>query len=378
MSLPGRIVLGVTIAASLKFLGPLPALLSHAGWDVHLVSNPGKQAQVMTHENLTFHAISMARKPSLAGDLRSLFLWFRLLKKLNPTIVSIGTPKAALLGIFAAWALRVPRRVYVLRGLRLETTSGPSRWLFHQLERVTAGCATHVLSVSHSLAAKYAELGLCSATKITVLGHGSSHGVDIERFSAKPREKIEAERERLGLAPGVPVLGFVGRFSRDKGAQAILATRKKLLENSIDNELLILGRVEDSSQIIEELNAQGRPVKHLGEVSNVEDFYPLMTVLLLPTKREGFPNVVLEAGAAGVPAVATSVTGAVDSILHNETGFLVELGSDEGFANTVQRLLNDTRNLARLGEAAKTRASQHFEEKKVCSTFATYYMNLIP
>lgn len=376
MSSPGRIVLGVTIAESLKFLGPLPNLLANAGWEVHLVSNPGQEAQASDQENITFHGISMARKPSLARDSPSLFHWFRLLAKLNPTIVSIGTPKASLLGIFAAWVLRIPRRVYVLRGLRLETTRGPSRWLLWLLERVTAGCATHVLAVSHSLSAKYLQLGLCAATKITVLGSGSSHGVNVERFSRKPPKEVEARRVELGLAPGLPVLGFVGRFSKDKGAQTILATRKKLLRDGVDHEILILGPIEDSQRVFDELNSTGRPVKHSGEVGNVEDFYPLMTVLLLPTKREGFPNVVLEAAVAGVPTIATSVTGAVDSVIHNVTGILVAPEPSEIFPVAVEELLRNSPKIRKLGKAAETRTTEEFDEKRVSTLYRSYYENL--
>lgn len=378
MSAPLGIVLGVTIAESLKFLGPLPALLSNSGWDVHLVSHPVREAQIAIPENVTFHGIPMARKPSIGSDLRSLFLWLRVLKKTNPTIVAIGTPKASLLGIFAAWALQVPRRVYVLRGLRLETTSGIFRGLLYLIERLTAACSTHILAVSHSLAAKYVRLGICPAAKITVLGSGSSHGVDTKRFSPGLPKELKKQRMQLGLAPKVPVLGFVGRFSKDKGAEAIFATRKKLAESNIDHEILIVGPVEDSQEILDELNSWGRPVKSVGEVDNVEDFYPLMTVLLLPTKREGFPNVVLEAGAAAVPSVTTSVTGAVDSVIHGETGYLVETGSDEAFAEAVKTLVQDLGTLYKLGEAARKRIIQEFEEIQVCRMHMAYYTKLLP
>lgn len=376
MTQPIRIVLAVTIAESLKFLGPLPKMLSSAGWDVHLVSNPGQVAQDINTRGVSIHALPMDRKPSIAQDLPALFLWFKLLRRIRPTIVSIGTPKASLLGIFAAWFLRVPQRVYVLRGLRLETTRGPSRLLLWLLERVTAECATHVLAVSHSLAAKYLELGLCDSDKITVLGSGSSHGVDLKRFSPKPPREVEAKRKELGLSPGVPVLGFVGRFSRDKGTRAILETRKKLVERGIDHEILILGPVEDSQTILDEMNTLGRRAKHVGEVSNVEDFYPLMALLLLPTKREGFPNVVLEAGAAEVPAVTTTATGAVDSVVHGTTGLLVPQDSDDQFAETVADLIQATQELASLGLAARKRIVEEFDESYVTKNILNFYQEI--
>ena len=377
MSESVRIVMGVTIAESLMFLGTLPELLNDADWEVHLVSNPGPLPSAITCENVNFHELPMARKPRILLDLRSLFLWLKLLKNVRPTIAYMGTPKASLLGLLAARLLRVGKRVYVLHGLRLETTRGPYRWLLYLLEQFTASCATHILAVSHSLAAKYLELGLCDSGKISVLGSGSSHGVDLERFQPKPAETVERKRKQLGLAQGVPVLGFVGRFSRDKGAQALLATREKLLKSGIDHELLIAGSVENFQNTFDELSSYGRQVKYAGEVSNVEDLYPLMTMLLLPTKREGFPNVVLEAGASGVPTVSRSVTGTIDSILDDKTGILVDAGSDHAFAEAVKASIGGAEKLTRLGKAARKRAIQEFDQKHVCERHVKYLMKLV-
>ena len=377
MSEPVRIVMGVTIPESLKFLGPLPQMLDRVGWDVHLVSHPGLLPPAIAEEKIQFHGLSMARKPLITRDFQSLLLWFSLLRKVKPTIVSIGTPKASLLGLFAAWAIRVPRRVYVLRGLRLETSRGPFRWLLWLLESLTAACSTHVLSVSHSLARKYIDLGLCAASKITVLGSGSSHGVDIERFKPKPPVEVEAKREQLGLAPGVPILGFVGRFSRDKGAEALLATRQKLLQSSIDHEILLLGPVEDSHSTFDALNAHGRRIHHVGEVTNVEDFYPLMTVLLLPTRREGFPNVVLEAAATRIPSIARAVTGARDSIIDGVTGVLVESRSDQDFADTVAHIVSRSTRLHDLGRNAREKVRTDFDQNSVCERYMRFYMEIL-
>ena len=372
-----RILMSVTVPESLKFLGPLPHMLDDAGWEVHLVSNPGPMPSTIAGEKVEFHGIPMVRRPSIVKDFHSLVLWFSVLRNVKPTIVSIGTPKASLLGLLAAWALRVPRRVYILRGLRLETTRGPFRWLLWLSERLTSGCSTHVLSVGHSLAAKYVELGLCKADKISVIGSGSSHGVDIGRFQPRPLKEIEEKRAQLGLAPGVPILGFVGRFSIDKGAEALLATRRRLLETNIDHEILLVGWVENSQRTFDELNYHGRPIKHVGQVDDVEDFYALMTVLLLPTRREGFPNVVLEAAATGVPTIAKSVTGTVDSIIHGATGLLVESSSDQVFAKAVVDLVSDCNRAIELGRQAQKRVRLEFDEKNVCEMNKRFYLEII-
>lgn len=377
MRSPVRIVMGVTVAESLKFLGQIPKLLHNAGWDVHIVSNPGDETKAWMSSDFILHELAMVRSPSIPHDVHSLILWFRLLKRLDPSIVSLGTPKASLLGMIAARALGVPHRIYVLRGLRLENKRGPVRWFLKLFEFITAKSATHIISVSHSLAAKYVALGLCDAAKIFVVGAGSSHGVDTTRFSPRPSWQLPQLENSLALAPNVPVLGFVGRFSRDKGATALLASRKELVKRGIDHELLVIGPIEDSHQTFKELSSLGRPPKHLGRIANVEDYYSLMTVLLLPTSREGFPNVVLEAGATGVPAISRNVTGAKDSIVHNETGILVSEGSDAAFASAVATLLLDSQKIANLGLAAQSRVLREFEEIDVCLNYATFHERLI-
>ena len=367
-----RIIFGVTVPESFRLLGLLPQMLNDAGWDVHLTSHPGPLPSTFAGKDLPFHGIPITRTPSLAKDFHALVLWVALIRKLKPKMVVVGTPKASLLGLIAARTLQVPRRIYVLRGLRLETTFGLSRWVLWVFERLSSHLSTHVLAVSHSLARKYVDLGLCSSEKITVLGSGSSHGVDVERFQPRPIEEIEPLRSQLGLATGVPVLGFAGRFSRDKGANALLATRNELLESNIDHEILLLGSIEGSRSTLEKLNAKGRPVKFVADATNIEDYYQLMTVLLLPTKREGFPNVVLEAGASGVPTVSTSVTGTVDAIVHNVTGFLVKSHSDKAFANTVKVLINEPETLAEAGRAARRRTAEKFVEAEVCARYVNF------
>ena len=119
-----RIVLGVTVDLSLRLMAGFPQYLAERGWDVHVVSSPGARLDALAGvDGVTVHALTMAREPSPVSDLRSLIAWMRLLRRLRPDVVSVGTPKAGLLGGIAARLTRVPGRVYMLRGLRLETST---------------------------------------------------------------------------------------------------------------------------------------------------------------------------------------------------------------------------------------------------------------
>jgi glycosyltransferase involved in cell wall biosynthesis len=298
------------------------------------------------------------------------------MRKISPDVLFVGTPKASFLALVAGKLTRVPRRVYGLWGLRLETTAGLSRKVFAGVERAASAAATDVLAVSRSLADKYLELRLCRLTKILVIGGGSSHGVNTERFTPAIFESTLPLAKRIGLAEGIPVLGFVGRFSRDKGADSLLGTRMLLSEKNIDHELLVVGSVEGETDVLSKLNDFGRRVKHVGVVSDVELYYKLMDILLLPTLREGFPNVVLEAAASGVPAVTTDATGAVDSVVNGVTGITVPFESSKDFSEAVLGLLCNPDSITRLGRSARARAVADFSEAAVLASIMEFLEKL--
>jgi hypothetical protein len=159
-----RILLAVTSSRSLILMRGLPARLAADGWDVHVVSASGpEQADLVGLSGVTIHTVDMARNASPLSDLVALGRWIRLLARIRPDVVSVGTPKAGLLGGVAAFLTRVPRRVYVLRGLRLETVTGPARLVLAFLERVSAGSSHVVLAVGHSLAREAIALRLAPA-----------------------------------------------------------------------------------------------------------------------------------------------------------------------------------------------------------------------
>jgi glycosyltransferase involved in cell wall biosynthesis len=345
--------------------GSLPQLLAKGGWEVHLVSSPGADSKRFEGTGVTNHALPMERDPSVLKDLLAFIRWVRLMRSIRPDVLFVATPKASLLGLVAAWITAVPTRIYGLWGLRLETTAGVRRTILGRFEKLASDAATAVLAVSQSLSEKYLKLGLCGVDKIFVLGSGSSHGVDTNRFIPETSDKADRLSQEIGLQVGLPVIGFVGRFCRDKGAETLLETRRQLRNFGLNHELLLVGAIEGSLDVLHELGRTGLPVKHVGDVENVENYYPLMDLLVLPTMREGFPNVILEAAACGVPAVTTDATGAVDSVVHGVTGLTVDANSPEAFGAAVRDLMTQADTRRRLGASARQRAVAEFSESLV-------------
>ncbi len=369
------ILLGVTSYLSLGFLRGLASQLVSDGWEVHVVSAPvPSDEQPFAVPGVVLHEVEMAREPSPLADLRSLADWNVLLKEVRPDVVMAGTPKAALLGMLSSAAARVPVRIYQIRGLRLETANGLQRKVLGALEKLTVLLSTERLAVSRSLAERYYALGLASRTckPITVLGRGSSKGVNVERFAAgEDYERLRGEaRQRWGVEGGVPVIGYVGRIHEDKGLRELDEASRLLAAQGFDHRVVVIGRSEGSG--LEELLARNPNVILAGRSDAVENEYPGMDIFCLPTHREGFPNVVLEASAAGLPVVTTDATGAVDSIEDGRTGLLYRTGDSAHLAKALGWLLRHPEDTTRMGRAGHAFVAEDYDQAAVTEAVASW------
>ena len=232
------IVVGITHPQTCLNLTGRLRTLRKAGFRVILISGPGKLLhQTAIAEGVEAIAISMERQIAPLADLVSLAKLCWLLLHLRPQMAEFSTPKAGLLGNLAAFLCRVPRRIYMLRGLKLETTTGLKRRILLATERLAAACAHIVLCNSESMRAEALALGLAPAAKLHLLGEGSSNGVDVVRFSPGSSDM----RDRLGLPGNAPVVGFVGRLTRDKGLPELIEAFESILKKQPDAHLLLVG-----------------------------------------------------------------------------------------------------------------------------------------
>jgi glycosyltransferase involved in cell wall biosynthesis len=375
---PLRMVVGVTSAQTCMVLSGRLRALRLAGFDVTLVSAPGelltRRAQA---EDVAAYPVRMRRGIAPLADLRSFFELLLLLLRVRPAVTDFSTPKAGLLGNLAAWAARVPHRVYTLRGLKLESSSGVKRRVLLWAERLSAKCAHVVLCNSVSLRAAALSLRIASEEKLRMLGDGSSNGVDTERFSPGTSQV----RAGLGIPDGDLVLGFAGRMTRDKGIPELLAAFDEILLSAPGCWLLLVGWFDAAEDALEarwrKKIAKHPRIRHTGLVPDVAPYYRAMDVLILPTHREGFPNVVLEASASGIPVITTESTGARDAVLSEVTGLLIPPQIPGAIAEAALKLLGDAGKRKRMGAAGRTWAVERYSQARVLGLAVEFYRGLV-
>jgi glycosyltransferase involved in cell wall biosynthesis len=241
------IVIGITHPQTCLILKGRLRALSESGFRVVLISSPGAFLDdLAAREGIESLAIPMKRGIAPISDLVALCRLLRALYRLRPDITEFSTPKAGLLGSLAGLICGVPHRVYLLRGLRLETASGFKRAILRVTEQLAAACSHIVLCNSESLRDQAISLRLAGAGKLQLLGHGTSNGVDVERFTPGASNL----KHRLGIPARAPVIGFVGRLTRDKGVPELIEAFDVILESSPETRLLLVGWYDNSEDAL--------------------------------------------------------------------------------------------------------------------------------
>ena len=375
---PYHIVIGITHSQTcLTLTGRLRALRK-AGFRVTLISSPGELLdRTAAREGVEAIGLPIRREIAPFADLISFLRLWWLLLHLKPDVCEFSTPKAGLLGSMASWLAGVPARVYMLRGLKLETAKGIRWWFLLAAERVAAACARVVLCNSESMLAEAVALGVAPASKMHLLGDGSSNGVDVERFSPGS----SSVRSELGIPPDAPLVGFVGRLTQDKGIPELIEAFDTILRSMPDVQLLLVGwfdASEDALGAMWRARIANHPRIHCtGFVDDTAPYYRAMDLMVLPTWREGFPNAVLEAAATGLPVITTICTGSRDSVVPEVTGLLIPPGYPEAISEAVLKLLRDPVRRRRMGDAARTWVCGHYADERVLGLATLFYKSLL-
>ena len=354
--------------------------MAQRGIHMEAITSPGDRVESMSDElGIPVHTVDMPRSITPIRDLGSLAQLVGLLRRLDPDIVHSHTPKGGLLGVIAATLAGVETRFYHMRGLPFETAQGWKRALLMATETTSCTLAHQVISVGRTIRQTAIDAQICPAHKIAVLADGSGQGVDAEdrfdpgRFDDDHGRRI---REKLGIDTDADVIGFVGRLVRDKGIVELADAWQQIRDDYPGAHLMAIGPFEKRDPVpktTQQILENDPRVHLLGYRSDVDELYTAMDILALPTHREGFPNVSLEAQAMECPVVVSGIGACRETIAEGETGICFPVGDADALADGLRTYLDDPELRRQHGEAGRRRVLDKFLPRRIWQALAQLY-----
>lgn len=327
---------------------------------------------------LTVIHIDIERRIALWRDIKTLWQLIRIFRTQRFNLVHSISPKGGLLGMLAAWITGVPVRMHTFQGEVWANRRGWWRAALKLMDKLVAKIATQLTVVSHSERQFLLDEGIISAKKSVVLANGSICGVDTSRFYPNAIMRDNVRREN-GISDDSAVILFLGRLNRDKGALD-LAKSFATIAAAMPNVILLLVGPEEE-HILEQVQricaAHGERVKIVGFTRHPENYMAAADVLCLPSYREGFGLVIIEAAATGVPAVCSRIYGITDAVEDGKTGLLFPAGDVAALTQALLKLLEDRDLRQQMGEAARVRALGLFPSQKIVGEMLALYGKLL-
>lgn len=376
-----KIIRSSTVPESLGTFcrGLLRELQQEEGYEVVALSSPGKELhEIGEREGVRTVAVSMERHISPFKDLRSLWGLFRVFRREKPRMVHSMTPKAGLLCMMAAWMARVPVRVHTFTGLVFPTATGLTRKILMLTDRVTCGCATHVVPEGEGVRNDLSNFHI-TKKPLRVLGHGNVRGIDLRRFDpADPDVRAEAGKLRK---PELFTFIFIGRLVRDKGINELTKAFVRLNGEFPDTRLILVGRAEpELDPLAPETLAEidGNPaIEAVGGQADVRPWLAASDALAFPSYREGFPNVVIEAGAMGLPSIVTDINGSREIIIEGRNGTIIAPRDAEALYRSMKEMLTHPETRARMAAEARPLIASRYEQGYVRRCLKEYYKEIL-
>ena len=358
-------------------------LQKNGGYEMHLICTPDEaiDAFVKQHD-VRYKPITIERQLNIVKDLKAIFEISRYIRRYRIDIVIGHQAKGMLLAMFAATIARAPYKIIMAHGVLVDTMHGLKKSLMVFEERFIARLADITICVSDSVRQRRLEEGIDRAEKQVIIGDGTCNGVDaINQFNPQNIDVtlLTSLRAQFKLTENDYVIGFCGRMVKDKGIVELIDAFSIVAKTCSNAKLLIIGPKEQRDSIPAEtydIIEKNNRIIFTGSVDRykMQCYYALMDSFVLPSYREGFPTVVLEASAMSIPVITTKATGCIDSIIDGETGLFVDIDASS-IANAIIEL-NDKQKGKDIGSRGRELVLRKYEHQIVCSNMLSFFDNL--
>ena len=379
-----KLVRITTIPLSLEKLleGQLGYMASH--FDVTAVSAEEQRLREYAEkEGVHYFHVALTRKITPFKDIRAVYKLYRFLQNEKPDIVHTHTPKAGIVGMMAAYLARVPNRIHDVAGLPLMEATGLKRNVLIQVEKLTYFFATHVLPNSKGLQDYILQHRFTTKKKMNILGEGSSNGTNTDYFRDECVEKTEVTKtkEAWKIPKDDFIFVFIRRLVGDKGINELVVAFKALAETKSNCTLLLVGPVEDTLDPLEKHTlveiSKNPKIVTTGFQQDVRNFLALSDALVFPSYREGFPNVVMEAGAMGLPSIVTDINGCNEIIEHGKNGYIVPKKNSIALMDAMLFFLENPVEVAKMQQNARPMIVNRYKREHIWQLILAEYQSIL-
>ena len=347
-------------------------------YDVVAVSTPDHELQELAErEGIRVIGVPMSRPIAPLRDLVSLWRLIRVFRRERPTMVHSITPKAGLLSMIAAWICRVPVRLHTFTGLVFPTATGLKKRILILTDRITCACATHIVPEGEGVKADLINYNI-TRKPLQVLGYGNIRGIDLNHYRRSPEVMEKALTLRK---PNIFTFVFIGRVVRDKGIDELVEAFSLLHSEHPQTRLILVGRAEDNldpvSPNTRRTIASHPAIEAVGNQSDVRPWLAASDALVFPSYREGFPNVVIEAGALDLPSIVTDINGSREIIVHGQNGIIVPPRNAQALLQAMTQFVQNPQATQAMAQKARQMIASRFEKSFVQKCLFDYYKQIL-
>ncbi|HLF51189.1 glycosyltransferase family 4 protein [Flavobacterium sp.] len=372
-----------TVPISLEKLLENQLLFMKSHYEVTAISSdkPNLERVGQLQEVAVFH-VEMTRKITPWQDVKAVWQLYNYFKREKPFIVHTHTPKAGTVGMMAAKLAGVPHRLHTIAGLPLLEARGIKRKLLNAVEKITYTCATRIYPNSYGLKEIIINEQFCKPNKLKVLASGSSNGIDTAYFGPENFSELQNQilKTNLGIQADDFVFIFVGRLVGDKGINELIQAFKKISSGTEGIKLILVGSFESDLDPLEQETIQeittNNNIISVGFQKDVRPYLAISDCLAFPSYREGFPNVVMQAGAMRLPCIVTNINGCNEIIIEGQNGTIIPVKDADALYRAMKTMVDVVGFRTKLQQNARPMIVSRYEQQVVWEAILAEYKSL--